>query len=54
MSRYRSEFGMEDPPRPVQRVLFPIVVLIGRLLGLHRRFAGAPEPVGRPAGSART
>jgi quercetin dioxygenase-like cupin family protein len=56
LSRYRSEFGIADIPRPVQRVLFPIVVVIGRLLGLRRRFAGAPEPVSRsrPAGSART
>jgi hypothetical protein len=40
----------------VQRVVFPIVVVIGRLLGLRRRFADAPEPVtrSRPAGIART
>jgi quercetin dioxygenase-like cupin family protein len=56
LSRYRSEFGMADIPRPVQRVVFPIVVAIGRLLGLGRRFADAPEPVShpRPAGSDRT
>ena len=47
MSRYRSEFGMADIPRPVQRVVFPVVVFIGRLFGLGRRFAGAPEPVSR-------
>jgi hypothetical protein len=47
LTRYRSEFGMAVPPPPVQRVLFPVVVAIGRLLGLHRRFAGAPEPVRR-------
>jgi quercetin dioxygenase-like cupin family protein len=47
LTRYRTEFGMTDPPRPIQRVLFPIVVLVGRLFGLHRRFAGAPEPVRR-------
>jgi quercetin dioxygenase-like cupin family protein len=54
LSRYRSEFGMADVPAPVQRVVFPLVVSIGRLLGLHRRFAGAPEPVTRApsAGSA--
>ena len=46
--RYRSEFGMADIPQPVQRVVFPIVVAVGRLFGLHRRFAGAPEPVSRP------
>jgi quercetin dioxygenase-like cupin family protein len=56
LSRYRSEFGMADPPRPVQFVLFPIAVFIGRLLGLHRRFADAPEPVSRsrPAGTTGT
>jgi quercetin dioxygenase-like cupin family protein len=48
LSRYRSEFGLADIPRPVQRVVFPIVVAVGRLLGRHRRFAGAPEPVSRP------
>jgi quercetin dioxygenase-like cupin family protein len=54
LSRYRSEFGMADIPPPVQRVVFPIVVAIGRLLGRHRRFADAPEPVKarRPTGSS--
>jgi quercetin dioxygenase-like cupin family protein len=46
-SRYRSEFGMADIPQPVQRVVFPIVVAVGRLFGLYRRFADAPEPVSR-------
>jgi quercetin dioxygenase-like cupin family protein len=27
---------------------FPVIVAIGRALGWHRRFAGAPEPVRRP------
>jgi hypothetical protein len=45
LSRYRSEFGMADIPAPVQRFVFPVVVAIGRLLGLGRRFAGGPEPV---------
>jgi hypothetical protein len=31
----------------VQRVVFPIVLAIGRLRGLQRRFADAPEPVTR-------
>ena len=47
LSRYGSEFGMAVPPRPVQRVLFPIVLAVGRLFGLHRRFADAPEPLPR-------
>jgi quercetin dioxygenase-like cupin family protein len=49
-SRYRTEFGMAEIPAPVQRVLFPVVVGVGRLLGRHRRFADAPEP--RPAGAS--
>jgi quercetin dioxygenase-like cupin family protein len=45
LSRYRSEFGLADIPAPVQRFVFPVVVAIGRLIGLGRRFADAPEPV---------
>ena len=46
-TRYRSEFGMADIPQPVQRVVFPIVVAVGKLLGRGRRFEGAPEPINR-------
>jgi quercetin dioxygenase-like cupin family protein len=46
--RYRSEFEMLAVPRPVQRLLFPVIAGLGRLLGRDRRFAGAPEPVHRP------
>jgi mannose-6-phosphate isomerase-like protein (cupin superfamily) len=47
LSRYRSEFGMAQIPAPVQRFVFPVVVAIGRVFGLERRFADAPEPVSR-------
>jgi hypothetical protein len=47
--RYRSEFGMLEVPTPVQRILFPVIVAVGRVLGWHRRFADAPEPVSRSA-----
>jgi hypothetical protein len=33
----------------VQRILFPVIVAVGRVLGWHRRFADAPEPVSRSA-----
>ena len=46
--RYRSEFEMLAVPRLVQRLLFPVVAAVGRLLGRDRRFAGSPEPVTRP------
>jgi len=47
LTRYRSEFGMGGIPAPVQRFVFPVVVAVGRLFGLDKRFAGAPEPVSR-------
>ena len=45
--RYRSEFEMTEVPAPVRRLLFPAIAAAGRLLGLHRRFADAPEPITR-------
>jgi quercetin dioxygenase-like cupin family protein len=45
--RYRSEFGIAEIPAPVQRLVFPVVVAVGRLLGKYKRYAGAPEPVRR-------
>jgi quercetin dioxygenase-like cupin family protein len=45
LSRYRAEFGMTEIPAPVQRFVFPIVVGVGRLFGLGKRFADAPAPV---------
>lgn len=46
-TRFRAEFGMPEIPAGVQRVVFPVVVLAGRLLGRYRRYADAPEPVRR-------
>jgi quercetin dioxygenase-like cupin family protein len=46
-TRYRSEFGMGGIPAPVQRLVFPVVVAVGRLFGKHKRFEDAPEPVSR-------
>lgn len=44
--RYRSEFTMLAVPAPVQRLVFPVLVAIGRLLGRYTRYADAPEPIG--------
>ena len=46
-SRYRSEFAMVEIPAAVQRFIFPIQLVVGRLLGRYRKYAGAPEPVRR-------
>lgn len=47
MNRYRSEFTMVEVPAVVQRVVFPILITIGKLLGRYDRYAGAPRPVRR-------
>jgi quercetin dioxygenase-like cupin family protein len=46
-TRYRSEFTMQEIPAAVQRLVFPVQVAIGRLLGRYRRYADAPAPVRR-------
>jgi len=45
--RYRNEFTMVEIPAIVQKIVFPIQVAIGTLLGKYRRYADAPEPVRR-------
>ena len=42
--RFRGEFGIAEIPAPVQRFVFPVQVLLGRLLGKYRKYADAPEP----------
>ena len=45
--RYRSEFGLAEVPAAVQRIVFPIMVAIGTLLGRYAKYADAPEPIRR-------
>jgi quercetin dioxygenase-like cupin family protein len=45
--RYRSEFAMHAIPAAVQRLVFPLVVAVGTLLGRYRRYADAPAPLAR-------
>ena len=47
MTRYRSEFTMVEIPAFVLRVVFPVQMALGHLLGKYRRYADAPEPVRR-------
>lgn len=44
---FRSEFALLAVPELVQRIVFPLQVLIGRLLGRYGRYADAPTPVRR-------
>ena len=44
---YRSEFALLAVPAVVQRVVFPLMVVVGTLLGRFRKFANAPAPIHR-------
>lgn len=45
--RYRDEFGLLEIPAPVQRLVFPVLVAIGALLGRYGKYADAPAPIRR-------
>lgn len=44
--RYRSEYRMLLIPPLVQRLAFPVVVAIGKLLGRYQKYRNAPNPLG--------
>jgi len=46
-TRYRSEYAMLAIPIAVQRIVFPMVILIGRMLGKYTKYANAPAPIAR-------
>jgi quercetin dioxygenase-like cupin family protein len=50
ITRYRSEFAMLEVPALVQRVVFPIILTVGTLLGKYHKYADAPEPIRRQRG----
>lgn len=43
--RFRSEFAMAEIPAAVQRFAFPVLLIVGRLLGKYAKYADAPQPV---------
>lgn len=45
MTRYRSEYDLKDIPGFVKKVVFPITVQVGKLLGKYQHFKDAPKPV---------
>jgi hypothetical protein len=46
-SRYRSEFGMLAIPPLAQKIMFPLLLVIGKLLRKFDRYADAPQPITR-------
>ncbi|HEY8602239.1 MAG TPA: cupin domain-containing protein [Thermomicrobiales bacterium] len=45
LHKYRSEFALLDIPAFVQRTIFPVLRLIGRVTGKYGHLAQGPEPV---------
>ena len=45
IDRYKSEFGMLEIPGFVQKILFPLVLFFGNILGKQKKFANAPRPI---------
>ena len=45
--RYQSEFGMSEISPLIQRLVFRLLVALGRLLGKYRKYEASPEPVWR-------
>jgi quercetin dioxygenase-like cupin family protein len=45
LDRYKSEFGMLEIPQFIQKVIFPIILLAGKLSGKYRKFVDAPSPM---------
>jgi len=45
LNRYKSEFGMLEIPAFVQKIIFPIVLVIGSLTGRNKKYCNAPIPV---------
>jgi hypothetical protein len=43
--RHRETQLLATPPRPIQRIVFPLIILIGRILGKYRGsdWPGSPE-----------
>ncbi len=45
VTRYRSEYDVDVIPTFVKKVIMPITVFVGKLLGKYEHFKHAPEPL---------
>lgn len=43
MTKYKTEIDLLVIPRPVNKVVFPILYLIGHMIGKYRKFKGSPK-----------
>lgn len=45
LTKYKSEMDMLVIPKPVKQIVFPILLLIGKLTGKFKKFSDAPEAI---------
>ena len=45
LTRYASEYDLDEIPVFVKKVILPATYFVGRLLGKYKHFDNAPEPV---------
>jgi quercetin dioxygenase-like cupin family protein len=45
LSKYKTEFDLADVPTFVKKVIFPVTLFIGRVLGKYHKYEGGPDPV---------
>lgn len=45
LTKYKSEMDMLVIPKPVKLIVFPILLVIGRLTGRFKKFSDAPEAI---------
>lgn len=44
LTKYKSEIDLLVIPRPVKKIVFPILYVLGKLSGKFKKFEGSPEP----------
>ena len=45
LTKYKSEMDMLVIPKPVKRIVFPILLVIGRVMGKFKKFKDAPSAI---------
>ncbi|MDQ3193669.1 MAG: hypothetical protein M3P82_01590 [Bacteroidota bacterium] len=45
LTKYKSEMDMLVIPKPVKLIVFPILLVIGRLTGKFKKFSDAPAAI---------
>jgi quercetin dioxygenase-like cupin family protein len=44
-SKYKSEFDLVEIPVFVKKVIFPVILTLGKVVGKHRKFEKGPEAI---------